>query len=96
MGTAEAAMNVMREMMGLLKLTVNVEKTRLCRVPESSLDFLGYTFGRCCSTQSGRPYIGTRPSRKSIAKVCRATIALTNRHWLLIDTDVQVARLNRL
>ena len=42
-GTAEEAMNAMREMMGRLKLTVNEEKTRLCRVPESSFDFLGYS-----------------------------------------------------
>ena len=42
-GRAEEAMNAMREMMGRLKLTVNEEKTRLCRVPESSFDFLGYS-----------------------------------------------------
>jgi len=42
-GTAEEAMTAMREMMGRLKLTVNEEKTRLCRVPESSFDFLGYS-----------------------------------------------------
>jgi hypothetical protein len=59
----------MREMMGRLQLTVNEEKTRLCRVPESSFDFLGYTFGRCYSTKTGRAYIGTRPAKKSIAKV---------------------------
>jgi len=42
-GTAEEAMNVMREMMSRLKLAVNEEKTRLCRVPETSFDFLGYS-----------------------------------------------------
>ena len=40
-GTAEKAMSAMREMMARLKLTVNEEKTRLCRVPESSFDFVG-------------------------------------------------------
>ena len=29
--------------MGKLKLTVNQQKTRICRVPEESFDFLGYT-----------------------------------------------------
>jgi len=32
--------------MGKLKLTVNEEKTRICRVPDGEFDFLGYTFGR--------------------------------------------------
>jgi len=42
-GTAEEAMNAMREMMDRLKLTVNEGKTRLCSVPDSSFDFLGYS-----------------------------------------------------
>jgi hypothetical protein len=88
-------MHAMREMMGRLKLTVNEEKTRLCRVPESSFDFLGYTFGRCYSAKMGRSYIGTRPSKKSIAKVRRTISELTSRRWLLIDSDLQVAKLNR-
>jgi RNA-directed DNA polymerase len=95
-GTAEEAMNAMREMMARLKLTVNEEKTRLCRVPESSFNFLGYTFGRCYSTKTGRAYIGTRPSQKSVAKVRRTISELTNRSRLPIDTELQVAQLNRL
>ena len=95
-GTAEQAMNAMREMMGRLKLTVNEEKTRLCSIPDSSFDFLGYTFGRCYSEKSGRSYIGTRPSKKSVAKARRAISELTSRRWLLIDTELEVARLNRV
>jgi RNA-directed DNA polymerase len=33
----------MRQMMGRLKLTVNEEKTRICRVPDGEFDFLGYS-----------------------------------------------------
>ena len=33
-GTAEATMNAMRTMMSKLKLTVNEQKTRFCRLPE--------------------------------------------------------------
>ena len=42
-GTAQEAMTVMRRMMATLKLTVNETKTRLCRVPDESFNFLGYT-----------------------------------------------------
>jgi group II intron reverse transcriptase/maturase len=94
-GSAGAAMNTMREMMDRLKLTVNEEKTRLCRVPDSSFHFLGYTFGRCYSTKTGRAYIGTRPSKKSIAKVRRTISELTSPRRLLLDTQEQVTELNR-
>ena len=53
-------------------------------------------FGRCYSMKTGRSYIGSRPSKKSIAKVRRAISELTSRHWLLIDTELEVAKLNRL
>ena len=61
-------MTAMRAMMSKLKLTVNETKTRLCRVPEETFDFLGYTIGRCYSPQTGSAYIGTRPSAKKIAR----------------------------
>jgi hypothetical protein len=87
-------MVAMREMMTRLKLTVNEDKTHLCRVPDSSFDFLGYTFGRCYSRKKGRAYIGTRPSRKSIAKVCRTIGEMTSRRWLLKAPHDRAERLN--
>ena len=42
-GSAESALHHLREIMGKLKLTVNEEKTRICRVPDGEFDFLGYT-----------------------------------------------------
>ena len=56
-------------MMSRLKLTVNEAKTRVCRVPEETFDFLGYTIGRCYSPQTGRSYIGTRPSAKKVTRL---------------------------
>jgi hypothetical protein len=43
-----------RDVMRRLRLTVNENKTRVCRLPEEKFDFLGYTFGRCYSPQTGR------------------------------------------
>jgi hypothetical protein len=40
-GKADEALQRMREIMARLKLTVNEEKTRICKVPESEFDFLG-------------------------------------------------------
>jgi RNA-directed DNA polymerase len=40
---AEEALHWMRELMGKLKLTVNEEKTRICKVPEGEFDFLGFS-----------------------------------------------------
>jgi len=95
-GSAEEAMRVMRSMMKRLKLTVNESKTGLCRLPEESFDFLGYTIGRCWSAQTGRAYLGTRPSRLVIQRLCREISERTHRRSFLLSPDAQVARLNRM
>jgi group II intron reverse transcriptase/maturase len=94
-GRAAQAEAAMRAMMKALKLTVNDAKTHTRRLPAERFDFLGYTFGRCYSAQTGRAYIGTRPSAKSIRKVRRTIHELTSRHTLLLEADDRVARLNR-
>lgn len=95
-GTAETAMAAMQTMIDRLKLTVNEEKTRRCRIPQEQFDFLGYTFGRCYSAKNGRAYIGTRPSTKRIRKVCRTISEATGRRWLLKDPEERVTDLNRI
>ena len=70
-GSAESALHHLREIMGKLKLTVNEEKTRICRVPNGEFDFLGYTFGRMYSPETGKARLGYRPSKKSIKRMGR-------------------------
>lgn len=94
-GTADEAMAAMRQIMAKLKLTVNETKTQVCRLPEETFDFLGYTFGRLYSTRTGRPYLGTRPSRKSIQKICRMISELTGRDRTWLDVESLVKVLNR-
>lgn len=95
-GTAEQAMTTMRAMMQKLKLTVNETKTHVRRLPDESFDFLGYTIGRCYSTQTGRAYLGTRPSRKRVLGLCREISEMTGRRWTLLDATDRVSRLNRM
>src|SRR5262249_8934070 len=78
-GSAENALHHLREIMGKLKLTVNEEKTRICRVPEGEFDFLGYTFGRMYSPETGKARLGYRPSKKSIKRMVERVHALTDR-----------------
>src|SRR5438034_9647271 len=69
-GTGADALAATRDMMAKLKLTINETKTRLCRLPEETFDFLGYTIGRCYSPRTGRAYLGTRPSAKMVRRLC--------------------------
>jgi RNA-directed DNA polymerase len=93
--TGEKAQTAMRSMMERLKLTVNETKTKLCRVPAETFDFLGYTFGRCYSPKTGRAYLGTRPAKSRIRKLCDSISDLTSRRKTLLDAEDVVDRLNR-
>ena len=93
---ADLALEKMRRIMQRLRLTVNEEKTHLCRVPAEYFDFLGYTFGRCYSHSTGRAYLGTRPSRKSIKRLIGKIREQTDRKSCLLDADEMVAGLNRM
>jgi group II intron reverse transcriptase/maturase len=95
-GNAEEALAAMRETMRKLKLTVNETKTRVCRLPEEKFDFLGYTFGRCYSPQTGRAYLGTVPSKKRVIRICEAISSETGRNKTLLDPNTVVTTLNRM
>lgn len=92
---ADEAMSAMQNVMQRLKLTVNEQKTHICRLPDESFDFLGYTFGRCYSPKTGYRYISQRPSKKKIQALCRKISEWTDRRWCWMDEDEQVGRLNQ-
>ena len=93
---AAQAMEAMRSIMHRLNLTVNEEKTQLCRLPDESFDFLGYTFGRCYSTKTGFRFIGQRPSKKKIMAICRRISEWTSIRWCWLDAEEQIIRINRM
>jgi hypothetical protein len=94
-GKAEEALQQTRELMGKLKLMVNEEKTRICRVPEGTFDFLGYTFGRRYFKMTGQAYMGMWPSKKSIRRMVEKVHALTDLRTGWQGTTEKVAALNR-
>ncbi len=95
-GNAEAALAAMRRLVERLGLEVNVAKTGIRRLPAEPVEFLGYTVGRCYSTKTGRGYMGTRPSTKSVGRVMQRISDLTARRYTLVEAEMVVGRLNRL
>jgi group II intron reverse transcriptase/maturase len=94
-GKAAEALTKLREVMGKLKLTVNEEKTRICKVPEGEFNFLGYTFGRVYSARTGQAYLGFRPSKKSISNMVATIHELTAEKMVWQDATLLVGKLNR-
>lgn len=92
---APKALHAMRQIVARLKLTVNEEKTRICHLPDGEFDFLGYTFGRRYSPKTGRAYIATRPSKKSIKRMIKSVHIQTSRDMGWLDAEEMVKRLNQ-
>jgi RNA-directed DNA polymerase len=65
------------------------------RFPEGEFDFLGYTFGRLYRKQTGKAYIGLRPSKKSIRRMVEKIHALTATSTTWQETTELVGKLNR-
>jgi RNA-directed DNA polymerase len=94
-GNGAQAMEAMRGLMTRLGLTVNEKKTRLVKLPDETFDFLGYTVGRFYGRE-GRPYWGTRPSRKAIKRLVGEIHDATTSRWNALDVQSRVDHLNPL
>jgi len=70
-GNAEAALHRLREIMGKLKLTVNEDKTQICKVPEGEFDFWDSRSDECTLEQRARPAWLCDRQRKSIKRIGR-------------------------
>jgi RNA-directed DNA polymerase len=94
-GKAAEALRQLRAIMGKLKLTVNEEKTRICKIPEDHFDFLGYSFGRLYSPRTGQARMGLRPSKKSISRVIEKIHVMTAEAMAWQGVAELVQKLNR-
>ncbi len=95
-GKAEEALQWMRLIMGKLKLTVNEEKTRICRVPAGEFDFLGYTSGKRYSAKTGQARMALWPSKKSIKRMVEKVYELTLISTAWQETTELIGKLNRM
>lgn len=73
----------------------NEEKTRICKVPEGTCDFLGYSFGRRYSPTTGKASIALWPSKKSIRRMVAKVHVLTDTRTSWLETAELVGKLNR-
>jgi group II intron reverse transcriptase/maturase len=94
-GSADAALLAMRSTFKRLKLTVNDRKTHVYRLPEQHFEFLGYQFGRFYAFPTGKAYLGTRPSAKSVKRLIRSIHERTAKKTGLLAAEVLVESLNR-
>jgi group II intron reverse transcriptase/maturase len=93
-GCPHTAMLTMKQIMGRLKLTVNEEKTRLCKMPEGEFVFLGYSFGKRFSFKKRIWYVGASPAEKSVKKLTDTVREMTSSKTHGMDTSVVVGQLN--
>ena len=86
----------LRRVHGRLELTRKWEKSHVCRMPGGHCDVRGYTFERGYWEKTGRAYLGTRPSKKSILRMVAAISAQTERRDTGLKAEIVVERLNRM
>jgi len=92
-GRAEAQAQ-MAKMMEKLKLEVNQQKTRICHVPEESFDSWNTRWGQCYRVKTGQAYIGTKPSKKRVLKLCESISQKTQREATGVKPKKVIGELN--
>lgn len=91
----QAALQSMRTLMSRLGLTVNEEKTTVRRLPHESFDFLGYTIGKQYN-RWGKPFVGTRPSKKAIKSLTQRIHDETARRMTWTTPEDRIVCINRI
>jgi RNA-directed DNA polymerase len=93
---AEAALQLLRELLGGLGLELSAEKTRIvdCRSGAEGFDFLGYHF-RMRLSRRGRPFAACWPSRSAMAAARDRIRQLTPLNRIRFPTTVVVQDINR-
>ena len=91
---AEAMQAAVRWMMERLRLPVNTRKTRCLRVPEEPMESLGCRVECNYRRDTGREYLGTRPSAGTARGTCRKISESTQARYGRLEEGEIVERLN--
>lgn len=83
----------MRHLMRRLGLEVNEKKTKIVDLSTSQIDFLGYSIGRFFG-RNGRPFLGTKPSKRAVRRVLRRIREETSRRWMTTTPEKRIEELN--
>jgi RNA-directed DNA polymerase len=94
-GSVERPLGVLREVLSLLDLRLNEQKTRIVNAYKERFDFLGFSFCLRQSHKSGKLYPHVEPSRRSVQRVKDRVKLLTDRKRTPIPLDDVVAEVNR-
>jgi RNA-directed DNA polymerase len=91
----EEPMQVVRQVLERLGLTLNEGKTRIVDARQASFDFLGFTLQMRRGASSGKPYPNVQPAAKSLKKIKARLTALTGRTLTAIPLEDLVEKVNR-
>jgi group II intron reverse transcriptase/maturase len=94
-GNIDRPLRVLRDVLNLLDLHLNEQKTSIVNAYKESFDFLGFSFCLRQSRKSGKLYPHVEPSRRSVKRVKDRMKILTDRRRTPIPLDDLVSEVNR-
>jgi hypothetical protein len=93
---AAEALQEAHRLLTRIGLTLNETKTRVCRSPQETFNFLGYQFGVQYRFGSGGPYIAAYPSDKSICRLKDSLRQMIGTHMSWQSVELMVRDINRV
>jgi len=94
-GDVAAPMQVLRQVLERLDLSLNETKTRMVDARKESFDFLGFRFHVRRSRRSGKRYPHVEPSKRSIQRIKDRTKQLTDRRRTPVPLPQLIGEVNR-
>ncbi len=94
-GDVEESLDVLRQILKRLDLSLNETKTHIVDATQDRFNFLGFTIQMSQGACTGKPYPNVRPSDKALLKIKSRLTELTRRELTVIPLDNIVANVNR-